>query len=212
LDPDHYLSPDYFQLETLFSMAHQVRAIHALKPKRMLEIGVGNGFVSTFMRRAGVDVVTADINPQLNADICCPMSELPSILKGESFDLVSCCEVLEHMPLDQLDMNLSTLQSLATNAFVTLPGHFPWMGLTGRLGVHNRFLSVALGVRIPVRRRFTDGHFWEVNSQWTTRRSALVKTMAQHFNAVEHGVFSMHRYHYYFRCLGAKGKAPQGGA
>jgi SAM-dependent methyltransferase len=200
LNPAHYLSDDYFQLESLFSMVHQLREIRQFRPRRVLEIGVGNGFVSTLLRQAGIEVVTADINPALRPDVCCALHDLPAALAGETFDLVSCCEVLEHMPFEVFDDSLRTLRSLAPRAFITLPGHFPWMGLTGRLGIHNRFISMALGLRIPVRRRLSEGHCWEIHSEWRTRRSALRRRMLAHFARVDCGVFAMHRYHYYFRC------------
>ena len=204
LPRDFYVSDANFTAEHLHSMGFQVQQLWHLRPRRVLEIGIGNGFVSTFLRQAGIEVVTADINPALKPDICAPLSDLPSRLRGERFDVVSCCEVLEHMPFDQFDGNLHTLASLATNAFVSLPGHSVWAGLSGRLGVHNRFINVHLGLRIPNRRRLTDGHFWEIDSRWATRRGALVQGMRRHFARVEHGVFPMHRYHYYFRCLGAE--------
>jgi len=166
----------------------------------MLEVGVGNGFVSTFLRQSGIEVVTADINPQLGADVCAPLAELPALLAGERFDVVSCCEVLEHIPFEQFGAQLDALRTLAPQAFISLPGHFPWLGLAGRLGLHNRFVDVALGLRIPCRRRLTDGHYWEIASHWRTRRSALVAAMRERFGRVDSGVFPMHRYHYYFRC------------
>jgi SAM-dependent methyltransferase len=200
LDPSHYLSDDYFTRESLHSLSFQVQQLRSFGRRRILEVGVGNGFVSTFLRRAGFDVVTADINPALGADVCRPLRELPKALSGERFDLVSCCEVLEHMPFEELPANLAALRELAPNAFISLPGHFPWLGFAGRLGVHNRFVDVALGVRIPVRRRLSEGHCWELGSRWATRRGALVGHMKKQFGTVESGVFPMHRYHYFFRC------------
>lgn len=201
LAPAHYLSDSYFELETMHSLVQQVRELHAFGPRaRILEIGIGNGFVSTYLRRAGHEVVTADINPQLGPDLCCPMAELPARLQGERFDVVSCCEVLEHMPFEDLAGNLDTLRALARHAFVSLPGHFPWLGLAGRLGLHNRFVSVALGLRIPCRRRLSEGHCWELGSAWHTRRGALVALMRERWPRVESGVFDLHRYHYWFRC------------
>lgn len=200
LAPDHYFSDDYFQTESLHSMVFQVQQLRSFGVRRILEVGVGNGFVSTFLKRAGFEVTTADLNPQLQPDVCKPLHELPQALAGRRFDLVSCCEVLEHMPLEQLPGNLDTLRALAPSAFISLPGHFPWLGLSGRLGLHNRFIDVALGLRIPVRRRTSEGHFWELGSQWRTRRAALVGLMRERWASVDSGVFPLHRYHYWFRC------------
>lgn len=206
LAPAHYLSDDYFQTESLHSMVFQVQQLRASGARRILEIGMGNGFVSSFLRRAGLEVTTADINPALQPDVCRPLHELPQALGGRAFDLVSCCEVLEHMPYEQLAGNLDTLRSLAPQAFISLPGHFPWLGLAGRLGLHNRFVDVAIGLRIPVRRRVSEGHFWELGSEWRTRRGALLRLMRERWTRVDAGVFPLHRYHYWFRCR--SGAAP----
>ena len=105
---------------------------------------------------------------------------------------------------DKFFDNLRTLASLARNAFISLPGHWPWLGFSGRFGLHNRFVNVHLGLRIPNRRRLTDGHYWEIHSEWATRRSALIARMRRHFDVVEAGVFPMNRYHYFFRCQGSQ--------
>ncbi|WP_353235492.1 methyltransferase domain-containing protein [Diaphorobacter ruginosibacter] len=196
----YYTDESNFSPEHLFSMSYQIRQLHSFRPRRVLEIGIGNGFVSTFLRQAGVDVVTADINPALRPDVCAPLHELPRHLEGEQFDVVSCCEVLEHMPFSEFGRNLDIIRGLAPEAFISLPGHFPWAGVMGRLGIHNRFVDVSLGIRIPCRRRLTDGHFWEIASEWQTRRGALVARMRERFARVDSGVFPMNRYHFYFRC------------
>lgn len=207
LSREHYIADSNFTPEHLHSMSFQIQQLRRFRPRRVLEIGIGNGFVSTFLRQAGIEVVTADINPALKPDICAPLDALPRRLAGQRFDLVSCCEVLEHMPFEQFGPNLDVLRQLADNAFISLPGHFPWLGFSGRLGIHNRFVNVHLGLRIPCRRRLTDGHYWEIASQWATRRSALVAQMRARFARVDSGVFPMHRYHYFFRCIG-NGPAP----
>lgn len=196
----YYTDESNFSPEHLYSMSYQIRQLHSFRPKRVLEIGIGNGFVSTFLRQSGIEVVTADINPALNPDVCAPLHELPQHLQGERFDVVSCCEVLEHMPFEEFGRNLDVIRGLAPEAFISLPGHFPWMGVMGRLGIHNRFMDLSLGLRIPCRRRLTDGHFWEIASEWRTRRSALVAQMRERFAQVDSDVFPMNRYHFYFRC------------
>jgi len=201
LGRSYYTDDRNFTPEHLYSMSFQIRQLRSFNPQRMLEIGIGNGFVSTFMRQAGVEVITADINPALEPDICAPLHELPRHLQGEVFDVVSCCEVLEHMPFDDFGNNLDILRGFASQAFISLPHHFPWLGIMGRTGIHNRFMNVALGMRIPCRRRLTDGHYWEINSEWQTRRSALMAHMRKRFATVDSGVFPMNRYHFFFRCF-----------
>ena len=204
LPREFYMGAGALTPEHLHSLSFQILQIARLQPRRVLEVGIGNGFVSTYLRQMGIEVVTADINPALAPDVCAPLHELPERLAGQRFDVVSCCEVLEHMPFEQFGANLDVLRGLAPNAFISLPGHFPWLGFAGRFGIHNRFVNVCLGLRIPCRRRLTDGHYWEINSQWRTRRSAVRRHLGKHYERVQAGVFPMHRYHYFFRCLNSR--------
>ena len=48
-----------------------------LNPKKVLEIGVGNGFVSNYLKQRKKDVVTADIDAGLSPNV---VSSVPSFL------------------------------------------------------------------------------------------------------------------------------------
>lgn len=120
LSRDEYFSDQYFTMQQLCSFAHQINHINSLKPKSILEIGIGNGFVSTFLKRAGYFVTTADINPNLDPEICAPIESLGEKLQ-QKYDLVVCCEVLEHMPLNLLNTNIELLSSFGRRLYLTLP-------------------------------------------------------------------------------------------
>src|SRR5690606_9829851 len=111
LPRDVYFSDQYFSMQQLCSLSHQINLIHCLRPKNILEIGIGNGFTSSFLRRAGYAVTTVDINPELEPDICAPLDQVGAYLNGEKVDLVVCCEVLEHMPWSDFESNINHLRS-----------------------------------------------------------------------------------------------------
>ena len=96
LPREFYMGAGALTPEHLHSLSFQILQIARLQPRRVLEVGIGNGFVSTYLRQMGIEVVTADINPALAPDVCAPLHELPERLAGQRFDVVSCCEVLEH--------------------------------------------------------------------------------------------------------------------
>lgn len=82
LSRETYFSELYFSEPQLFSMGNQLAAIHQLKPQSIIEIGIGSGFTSSFLKGAGYDITTVDINESLRPDICCPLHLLPNVLKG----------------------------------------------------------------------------------------------------------------------------------
>src|SRR5438874_10919618 len=85
----------YDTLERFQSYWHQLREATDLGG-RVLEIGIGNGTVSSILRARGLDVVTADIDRELRPDVVADIRKLP--FENGSFDGVLACEILEHIP------------------------------------------------------------------------------------------------------------------
>jgi hypothetical protein len=201
LEREDYFSDHYFSMPQLCSFAHQLHHIHGMHPRSAIEIGIGNGFVSTFLRRAGISVLTADINPALEPDICAPLSEVRGQIAAP-VDLVICCEVLEHMPLELLDENLDHLRSLGNRLFLTLPNSYRTWGLGGfaflpKLGAR----PIDLVFNIPWKRPIAGGpHFWEVGYSAGCSRRALVDKLRSRYGSVRSGRFGLNSYHVWFEC------------
>lgn len=199
LDRSVYFSDSYFGLPQLFSQSHQIAKIHAMRPKSIIEIGIGNGFTSTFLRQAGYDIVTADINPALQPDICAPLDQLPNHLDGRRFDVVVCCEVLEHMPFDQFATNVSLLRALGDRLFMTLPNHRRYFGFGGLLRLPKmKVLDVDANIPFGRRRRLPAEHFWEVDHSAATSLNAVMKVLDGFYGRTQTGKFSTNAYHRYF--------------
>ena len=115
-----YFSKEYFSLIQLASLSCQLNLIHKLNPKSVLEIGIGNGFVSSFLKRYGIEVTTCDINPNLEPDIICELQDLPRHV-NKRFDLIVCCEVLEHMPWNDFSKNIQVLSEISDRQLISLP-------------------------------------------------------------------------------------------
>ena len=200
-DKAHYDSDRYFKIDQLLSNTLQIYHVHSMHPRDFLEIGVGNGFLSTFMRLTGFDVTTADINPNLQPDICVPLAELRAAT-DRNFDLIVCCEVLEHMPLAELDSNLDHLRSLGARLFLTLPTIHTTAGLGGVLRVPGRGVSLLdLNFSLP-RRHNLEGttHHWEVGLDRTCTRRAITDKLKTRYKSVKSGRFPLKPNHVYFKC------------
>jgi hypothetical protein len=195
-----YFSEGYFDIRQLMAQMMQIKYIHDLKPRSIIEIGIGNGLTSTFIRNSGIDILTADINPNLNPDICCPISEVVDAIRGRKFDLVVCCEVLEHTPLDQLEMNIRTLRTLGNRLFLTLPGYTKSFGVSGVikfpwLKARDFFVHIFLPKNEDL--ALTE-HFWEVGSERATHRGAIVAVLKKHYTKVRTGRMSFQPNQIYF--------------
>jgi SAM-dependent methyltransferase len=200
LERSVYFSDNYFSFKQLCSFVHQIYDIHELRPKSILEIGIGNGFTSTFLKRAGYEVTTNDINPVLEPDICCSLSDLPLHLPGSSFDLVVCCEVLEHMPFDDFESNLRTLRSLGKRLYLTLPNHKALMGFAWlpRLPKIPNSQAGSLYCEIPLPKPLQAMHYWEVGSAIFTSRKSIAKRLRNYYASVTSRRYALNPYHVMF--------------
>ena len=198
---DRYYSDGYFALPQLCSLSHQISEIHALRPADILEIGIGNGFTSSFLRRAGYSVTTADINPALEADICAPLSQVGDHVGGRIFDLVVCCEVLEHMPLEEFIPSLDALKGLGRRLFLTLPNYSASIGLCGFIRLP-RLSRKAINMTFDVRRKKTldQEHFWEVGSRTETSKRTIASELRLRYPSVQVRKFALNPYHIAFIC------------
>lgn len=92
----HYYRDDYDSKRRFCSYWHQIQEIISLKPERVLEIGIGSTFVSTYLKDRKVNVVTLDVDKTLRPDVVGNILETP--FADRSFEVVACYEVLEHLP------------------------------------------------------------------------------------------------------------------
>ena len=100
-----------------------IKEVINLKPKNILEIGVGNEIVKNCLQKFVKDYKVMDINPKLNPDILSDLRNFHQELK-EKFDCLICAEVLEHMPFGDLEKNLTNLYNYLINggkAIITVP-------------------------------------------------------------------------------------------
>jgi hypothetical protein len=201
LSRDMYFSDEYFSLSQLTSFAHQLNHIWMMRPTSVVEVGIGNGFVSTFLKRAGLAVTTVDINPALEPDYCMPLGDAAKVLK-KSTDLVVCCEVLEHMPLDELISNLDALRAMGRRLYLTLPNSYRTFGLGGVLSLPKvAALPIDINFDIPFKRKLEGSpHYWEVGSSDECSVQSIKKLLMTRYDSVVTGRFVLNPYHIYFCC------------
>lgn len=141
-------------------------AIAFAKHGHMLEIGVGNGLVTSYLRAVvGVDVTTVDIDPRLGPNVVSDISQLP--FADRSFGCVIACQVLEHMPYAQSTLALQELRRVARHGVISVPDVKRWyLQLFLGVGTRRKRLLALDGGKLPfgsAPRRSTPNHYWELN-------------------------------------------------
>jgi hypothetical protein len=149
-----------------FSYAHQLSNIIANRPESILEIGVGNRIVSHNLQLLNLAVTTPDIDVRLKPNIVGNVMNIP--IKDNSFDLISCCQVLEHLPFGCFRVALMELFRVSKRVLIlSLPDQDRYIELSLRLPkIGLRRLSLSLPRLRPqpiLQGRFEEmGHYWEI--------------------------------------------------
>jgi ubiquinone/menaquinone biosynthesis C-methylase UbiE len=161
VEPHHYYK-NYDTKERFCSYWHQIEEIVSHNPTSILEIGIGNGFVSRYLRQRGFNVVTLDIDKRLNPDVAGSILNIP--FSDETFEVVACYELLEHIPYEHFQKAmLEVFRVSNSHVLLSLPDATRVCRLCieiPKLGVFKEL------IRIPRLRKSThhfDGqHYWEI--------------------------------------------------
>ncbi len=198
-----YAKDSYFEITQLQSQVFQLTGIRRFSPKKIIEVGVGSGFTSIFLRRAGYSVTTIDINKNLEPDICCDISEILQKVEAKEYDLAVCCQVLEHLPFDEFEACIERLSKFG-NLYLTLPNYFSYFGFAGILRIPHIRKPFSLYLKSPLHTKKLNEsiHYWEIDSDKETRRKSIVKILKKYFNKVDVEIIPTNPYHLQFFCYG----------
>lgn len=202
-----YFSNGYFTQEQLFSLIEQLQHVKLCLDKlnidsdkiRILEIGKGNGFVSNFFKSMGLDVTTFDINENLEPDVVGDILKLSEYFEDNTFDLVICCEVLEHLPFEYLEKSLKQIFKVNSKMFfLTLPEFksFSGLGILIRIFNKRKFFTFNFGTK--AKHKLAKQHFWELDSSERSSKEEIKKLLKVFFNIINIGRFKLNPYHNFF--------------
>ncbi|MCH7553531.1 MAG: class I SAM-dependent methyltransferase, partial [Chloroflexi bacterium] len=112
----NYKSLAYDTKARFNSFWHQISEVVGTDPDSVLEVGVGSGFTSNYLRRMGISITSLDIDPSLDPDMVASVLDLP--YPDGTFDTVTCFEVLEHLPFEHFKRALSELYRVARSTVI----------------------------------------------------------------------------------------------
>lgn len=195
-----YFNEQYFKRKQFESLVSQLVEVVKLTPINVLEIGVGNGFVSSFLKSSGIKVTTFDINRNLNPDVIGNVIEIDKYFQPNSFDLILCAEVLEHIPFEYFELSLKKISIISSaNVLITLPRRHRIL-LDLRLFFKIPFIKqivINIFYRIPDRHKW-EGHYWEIDYKPEFSLSNISKLISKHFLIKANYVNEIVRHHQFF--------------
>jgi SAM-dependent methyltransferase len=164
-EPEDYRG-EYDDEERFVGYWHQLSNSIRLKPASVLEIGIGNGFYSNYMRNNGYEVVTLDVDKRLMPKVQASVLDLP--FKEGGFELVVAFEVLEHLPFSRFQRALSEICHTTNDyAILSLPDYSRTLSVSLDLAgliVQDLSLPFLTSFR-PQKHRFDGQHYWEIGKK-----------------------------------------------
>lgn len=192
---DAYRFERYGEEDRFVSYAHQLQEIGRVNPKRMLEVGVGDGTIKHHVTSSGIEYVGVDIADDVGADYIGSVTALP--FPDDSFDLACAFEVLEHLPFDQFSTALKELARVSKkDVLISLPHFGPPVKLLFKIPFM-REVRVAFKIPYPRVHAFDGQHYWEIGKKGYSL--ARVKSViAEHFVIERDFVPFNNQYHHFF--------------
>jgi len=173
---------------------HQINQVLKQNPNNVLEIGVGNKLVSDYLRKQGIKVITADVNKNLNPDVEACVLNLP--FENNAFDVVLCCEVLEHLPFNHFEQALGEIKRVTKQTVILSLPHF---GPPIKLSFKIPFLKeIKLAFKIPFpKKHIKNEHFWEIGKKDYPLKK-IKSTLQKHFVISQTFIPFENQYHCFF--------------
>lgn len=144
---------------------HQIREILNLQPKRVLEVGVGNGFVSKYIRDRAINLTTVDYDAGLKPDVVADVKKLP--FEDGAFDVVAAYEILEHLPYEESLQGLNELRRVSKrHVLISLPDATRSVRIEFPVPGWKKFQLLISAAVLPRRHMLTkSGHHWEIGKK-----------------------------------------------
>lgn len=194
---EHYFGLKYDSKARWISYWYQINEVVKTTPSSVLEIGVGNKTVSDYLKKIGIKVTTCDFDKNLKPDVVADARKLP--FKKDSFDIVLCAEVLEHIPLRDFKRALEEIKRVGKSAVITLP-HFSITNIYfgAKLFPFIPKKEVSIKIDIPTKHKFLGEHYWEIGKKGYSLALIKVKIKSVGFKIEKSFYPTENPYHHFF--------------
>lgn len=170
---------------------------------KILLIGAGDGIVPYLLKRIipNVIVTTVDYAADLSPDICCDIRELSRYV-SEKYDIVICCQVLEHLKFEELHAILTEFgKCLAADGKLIIS--LPDSGIMCMINISFPKFHIKNYLRKWCRWyrkdfKFNGEHYWEVNSARKYSSKIVREKIEYHFNMEKEYLVHNNPYHRFY--------------
>ena len=196
---ENYNFSSYATRERWLSYRFQISLVLEKQPKSVLVIGVGDSIVVDILKKFIPKVETFDFDPELKPDICGDIVDIENLV-SEKYDVIVCCQVLEHLPYSNFKPVLNQIYNLTDTLIMSLPyGHLRFFDIKIKLPKFPRFSLSLIVPKFLENYKFNGQHYWEVGTKGYSK-SKVYRDMKEVFSTVEYKKFDDFYYHLFIEC------------
>ena len=180
------------------SYAYQISEILHTNPVKVLEIGIGDATVGSYIKKnTNIDYLSLDIAIDLEPNIVGDLKRLPFL--DNTFDTVCAFEVLEHLPFDTFEDAIKELIRVSKkNLLISLPHFGPSLLIDFKIPFIKRF-RLALKFPYHPKHFFNGEHYWEIGKK--DYPSSLILKIFQKHSQVDRDFVPFENQYYHFYVL-----------
>lgn len=194
-DEKKYSFKKYVYLSRWVSYWHQISEVLELNPQSILVIGKGDGIVADIIKKYVPETKVLDIDEKLNADIVASVENIP--FNDNSFDVILCAEVLEHLPFEKFEKCIIEISRVSRNGVVlSLPHFSPQVKLKFKIPF---IREVEIAPKIPffIKHKFNQEHYWEIGKKGYSP-AKIRKILKKYFIIKNEFIPFENQYHHFF--------------
>lgn len=194
---------EYNDFKRFVSYFSQIEIIRSLNTNHILEVGIGNSFVSDYLKKFGYNIVTCDIDKDANADFISDIRNLK--VNDRSFETTMACEVIEHIPFKDLKKAINECCRVSKRYVIIST---PYSSLDFDIVIRSQILSKYLNkflfrilFRIPFFWRetiFGGEHYWEMGRKNYSLNKIRKEIYHSDFKIIKEFTPVLDTYHYFF--------------
>jgi len=200
VQPEHY-DFKYDSLDRFISYHKQLELVIKNYKSAVLEIGIGNSFVSNYLKSKGYNISTCDFDKDLKPDFVADVRKLS--FNNNAYNLVTCFEVLEHIPFEDFDKAVDEITRVSSDKVLI---SIPYDAATFEIVIKFPFLYVFNKKYLPFiltipkffkKTKFNGQHYWEMGNRGYSVRK-IRKKLLKNFKIVSEEKPVLNSYHYFF--------------
>ncbi len=183
------------------NITEQLRQIYYSGYTNILEIGVGKGFLKNcFKLFPQILLTTLDISEDVSPDYVGSVTHMP--FPDRHFDVIVCCQVLEHLPFSDFLPALKEIRRVARHkAIISLPDkrrHFGIAVCLARFGWFRFEWNPSRRRHARQEYKFNGEHYWEIGCKGTLGKDVVKNIKESGFKIEKQYRLWKHPWHCFF--------------